>query len=246
MENNDDVEEEEEGVQRKYFRMHADDFQAIVTDKLEATEKQGNTWGRISNEVQVLCVKTITRLILMKGTRKEAVTRTHISESLGKLDKEYRKHVDIVMTLAQASLEANFGYTVTSGDEVRGLKDEDGKKEDYYVFNMLQSSKLQDILSERNSEEAAFNGFCFVIFQILFTSPGKEAELKAIYKKVRDVDSRFPETLLEKSKSTSQKKACPIPELKDDFLGLISKMRRWIFLCGVVLQYGLFYYALFY
>jgi hypothetical protein len=36
---------------------------------------------------------------------------------------------------------------------------------------------------------------------------------------------RFPETLLAKAKYSSSK-ACPVPELKEDFLGLLAKMKR--------------------
>jgi hypothetical protein len=36
---------------------------------------------------------------------------------------------------------------------------------------------------------------------------------------------RFPETLLAKAKNSSSK-ACPVPELKEDFLGLLAKMKR--------------------
>ena len=222
---NDDVPEvDEDTVRPKVFTADKSDLDTIVACVFPTTGAQQAKWQNLSSDAQSLCVKAIVRLLVMKGARNELVTRVQIGDSLGKIDPNYKKHVDIVLVECQKALGEVFGYSLTSGDEVRGA---DGKKEVLYVSNALKSPILLATLSELAEDDAAFIGFAFVIFQILFTSPAKTADSKSILQKLRKIDTRFPETLLGKGKGNSTaKRANPVPELKEDFLGLMDHMKR--------------------
>ena len=232
--NNEIPRVDEDLRQPKVFEINASDLAAVVLVKPEPTDRQRDTWTRILPEAKAQCVKAVVRLLVMKGARKEPVSRSHISDCLGKVDSTYKKHIDVVIVESQSILEDVFGYTLITGDEVRGLggkKDEvggaEGKKDEFFIFNILKSPRMLSSLSELADDEAAFTGFCYVIFQILLTSPGKAADAKTVLQKLRKVDSRFPETLLGRPKSSSaSNKANPVPELKDDFLGLMGQMKK--------------------
>lgn len=232
--NNEIPRVDEDLRQPKVFEANASDLAAIVLARLEPTDRQIDTWSRILPEAKAQCLKAVVRLLVMKGARKELISRPHIGECLGKVDSTYKKHIDVVLMESQKILEDVFGYTLITGDEVRGIgskKDEvgaaEGKKDEFFVFNILKSTRMLSSLSELADDEAAFTGFCYVIFQILLTSPGKSADAKTILQKLRKVDSRFPETLLGRPKSSSaSSKANPVPELKDDFLGLMGQMKK--------------------
>lgn len=216
---------DEDLIRPKVFKAHKDDLDAIVLSSVIVKEKQYDRWRKLSDEAQAQCIKTVVRLLVMKGARKEPLTRNNIGDCLGKVDPNYKKHLDIVLMESQKQLEGVFGYSISSGDEVRGATA--GKKEDIFVYSILKSPRLLSSLSDLAEDEAAFTGFCFVIFQILFTSSGKSADAKTILQKLRKVDSRFPETLLARPKSNTSRRANPVPELKDDFLGLMAQMKRY-------------------
>lgn len=220
------LEVDEDLIRPRVFKAHKDDLNAMVLSSIEIKEKQYDKWRKLSDEAQALCVKTVVRLLVMKGARKEPLTRNNVIDWLGKVDSNYKKHLDVVLMEAQKELEGVFGYSISSGDQVRGSTG--GKKDDIYVFSILKSPRLLSSLSDLAEDEAAFTGFCFVIFQILFTSSGKSADAKTILQKLRKVDSRFPETLLARPKSSTARRANPVPELKDDFLGLMAQMKRYI------------------
>jgi MAGE family len=215
---------DEDLIRPRVFKAHKDDLNAMVLSSIEIKEKQHDKWRKLSDEAQAQCVKTVVRLLVMKGARKEPLTRNNISDCLGKVDPNYKKHLDVVLMESQKELEGVFGYSISSGDQVRGTTG--GKKDDIYVFSILKSPRLLSSLSDLAEDEAAFTGFCFVIFQILFTSSGKSADAKTVLQKLRKVDSRFPETLLARPKSSTARRANPVPELKDDFLGLMAQMKR--------------------
>lgn len=67
---------------------------------------------------------------------------------------------------------------------MRGLKAR-GKRDELYVTNALKSPALLESLSEVEGEDTALMGFAFVVFQILFTSPAREASGEVILGKVR-------------------------------------------------------------
>lgn len=220
------LEVDEDLIRPRVFKANKDDLNAIVLSSIEIKEKQHDKWRKLSDEAQAQCIKTVVRLLVMKGARKEPLTRNNISDCLGKVDPNYKKHLDVVLMESQKELEGVFGYSISSGDQVRGTTG--AKKDEIYVFSILKSPRLFSSLSDLAENEAAFTGFCFVIFQILFTSSGKSADAKTVLQKLRKVDSRFPETLLARPKSSTARRANPIPELKDDFLGLMAQMKRWI------------------
>ena len=220
---NDAPEVDEDSLRPQVFRVDKGDLDDVVNPPLSAYEKQIVKWQNLSSDAKAVCIKTVVRFLVMKGARKESVTRAHISDCLGKVDSNYKKHLDMVLVESQKVLNENFGYTVTTGDEVRGCE---GKKELLYVCNNLKSPLLLTTLSNLAEEEAAFTGFSFAIFQILFTSTGKAADAKSILQKIRKLDSRFPETLLGKGKDNANRRANPVPELKEDFLGLMDIMKR--------------------
>lgn len=223
------IEVDEDGVRPKLFVADKDDLASIVTGTFAITGAQQAKWTNMPMDAQALCVKAIVRMLVMKGARNEIVSRAQIIDSLAVIDPNYKKHVDVVLSESQKVLVEVFGYTLTSGDEVR---EADGKKESLYVSNAVKSPALLATLSELADDDAAFTGFAFVIFQILFTSPAKTADSKSILQKLRKIDNRFPETLLGRGKGNSvAKRANPVPELKEDFLGLMDQMKRWGEMC---------------
>lgn len=214
----EEIEENEDAVRPKIFIADSDDLSAVVIMKMTVEENQAKRWSLLSLDSQTLCVKTIVRLLVMKGTRKESLNRTHLSETLGKLDANYKKHIDAVLLESQKVLEGVFGYTVVTAKS--------GAKDELFVLNIIKSSQLLSTLSEVADEDAAFTGFCYVIFQILFTSPGRYSDAETILQRLRKVDPRFPETLL--AKNATNKRSNPVPELNDDFLGLMGRMRKYV------------------
>ena len=216
---------DEDGVRPKVFVTDKNDLDSIVAGTFTITDAHQAKWTNLSMDAQALCIKTIVRMLVMKGARNEPVNRAQISDSLGMIDPNYKKHVDVVLSESQKVLVEVFGYSLASGDEVRETV---GKKEILYVSNALKSPELLATLSELAGDDAAFTGFAFVIFQILFTSPAKAADSKNILQKLRKIDSRFPETLLGRGKGNlTARRSNPVPELKEDFFGLMDQMKRW-------------------
>ena len=215
----EDFEDIDDAVRPKIFIADSDDLSVVVINKMTVEENQEKKWNTLTVDSQTLCVKTVVRLLLMKGARKESLNRTHLGDTLGKLDPNYKKHIDAILLESQKVLEGVFGYTVVSARS--------GAKDELFVLNIIQSSQLLSTLSEIADEDAAFTGFCYVIFQIIFTSPGRYSDAQTILQKLRKVDSRFPETLLAKSSTAAaSKRSNPVPELSDDFLGLMGRMRK--------------------
>jgi hypothetical protein len=84
----------------------------------------------------------------------------------------------------QKHLFATFGYNVVSDRSLRGTqaaakaqakkagKDVGGDSHNYYVINNLKSPALFQLLAQVSADDA-FVGFCAVVFQALYSSPGK-------------------------------------------------------------------------
>ena len=57
------------------------------------TEKELNNFNSLSKDARNQCTKTISRLFIFKGTRNEMISRSSISDLLGKIDKVYKSHI---------------------------------------------------------------------------------------------------------------------------------------------------------
>ena len=73
------------------------------------------------------------------------------------------------------------------------------------------------------SPHGAYMGFVFVVLQILNSSAGKTQDAAGLLKSLRILDPRFPETLV---KGSSKGVVVPVPELGEDFLGLMARMTK--------------------
>jgi len=221
-------EDEDEDKRPRLYNVDKADLAKLEMYPVQPSAKNESQWNSLPSDEQCLCVKTIVRLLSMKGARKESVTRNTVIDALGKVNTNYKKHINMVLSLAQDFMGKVMGFSLTVGNEVRGLdEDQEGKpkKDEIFISNFLKSPKLLECLSSICTDDAAFSAFAFVIMQILYTSPGRTDESRNILAKLRRVDPRFPETLLAKAKNYTSK-ACPVPELKEDFLGLLAKMKR--------------------
>lgn len=105
----------------------------------------------------------------------------------------------------------------------------------YYYFHYCSrnAALLQELAEGHTDEEAAFIGFTYVITQIIFSSPGKQLSIQGLSTVLRTIDPRFPENLVFKKSSShaasASRKACPIPELKNDFSGLMARLLKVLF-----------------
>ena len=78
-EGNDDV--DEDGVRRKVYKFHKEDLKSIEWDlELDTgmTEKKDDNWGKLTKEAQQQCIKSVVRLFVLAGSRKEPVSRAKV------------------------------------------------------------------------------------------------------------------------------------------------------------------------
>jgi hypothetical protein len=209
---------------RKVYKFHKKDLGDIgqhLALELGLTEKQEENWSKVSVEAQNQCVKAVVRMLVTAGSRKEPLTRAKVLDCVSKVNADYKKHASKILVEAHKHLHITFGYSIITGDKVKGTKK--GKKDDLYVINDIQSPALLELLA-MSSHDDAFMGFCFIVFQAIYSSPGKRIKLQDVMSYVREVDKRFPTTC---TKSSSKgRSSLPIPELGDDFLGLINRMKK--------------------
>ena len=187
----------------------------------EPSKKDGEAWEKMADEAQKVCVREIVRLFLMKGGRKEAVTRKNISDALGAVDEQYKKCLNSVVQEVQLEMKKCFGYALTVINDQQ--QDDRNKKKDadYYLFNIVRSPKLQEILAETSASNSAWLGFVFVVLQSINTSPGKSIDSSRLLRNIRELDPRFPETA-----TTAVSDSVPVPELGADFASLMKRMQK--------------------
>ena len=182
------------------------------------SNKESDSWDGLSKDVKSQCLKAVVRLLMTKAARGEPVTRANLSEVLGKVgDGAYKKHVSMAVNNAAQEVFSMSGFQLSSCLHMKGRKDE------YILFSRLKSPKLQEVLAELSSNDA-YLGFVFVVLQIINTASGRKLELDAILRQVRKIDNRFPD--VERGGGSKKGDTCAVPELKDSFTGLITRMEK--------------------
>lgn len=225
---------------RKLFKgILADEDSAydLETVLYEVNEKKARKFESLSLEAQQQCIRAISRLFLFRGSKREVITRSQLLEYLGKIDLEYKAHCDVVLEKVQEVLLGSTGYLIVDGASIRGCSS--GSKNDYYLVNTLNKHEnLQQILSWHWAEEgqgtatmtavgrsSAFSAFALIVFHSIFNSPAYTILCKDLLRNLRKVDSRFPESLPSHSSKSSANSA-PIRELEEDFLSLLSRLKK--------------------
>jgi len=182
------------------------------------SNKESDSWDGLSKDVKSQCLKAVVRLLMTKAARGEPVTRANLSEVLGKVgDGAYKKHVSMAVNNAAQEVFSMSGFQLSSCLHMKGRKDE------YILFSRLKSPKLQEVLAELSSNDA-YLGFVFVVLQIINTASGRKLELDAILRQLRKIDNRFPD--VERGGGSKKGDTCAVPELKDSFTGLITRMEK--------------------
>lgn len=108
---------------------------------------------------------------------------------------------------------------MVNSDDILGMKEP--KKDDFYLTSNTNSLKLRSILA-RSDKGGAFYGFMLIVLHSILMAPGQKLACRDILNSVRQLEPRFPLDLLV-GKSSS---ALAVPELGDDFLGLIGRMKK--------------------
>lgn len=198
-------------MERRYIEDH------ILPE--EGTKSDMNKWNKLSLDAQELCIKTIARLFILKGSKNEVITSTHIGDALGALDNTYKSVKNPVLSRVQDKLRRSFGYVLVSSDCIIGCG-KTGTNKDFFLTTNLTSRKLWMELTKIN-KDSGYHGFLHVVFQCIFMSKGKRIVCKELLGNLRQLDPRFPSTLVKSSGSKTI-----IPELGDDFLGLLGRMKK--------------------
>lgn len=207
------------------------------------TDKELNYWNQLSNELKNQFLKSIIRFFLMKGmlfpfitvmylkiiyyiaSKNENISRSHIIDTLKPIGNEYRQVTNAILYNAQEKLYNVFGYIVCQSKRI--LLNHNGKNDEYFLSNAIKSPKLQSIIHNQHENTKAFRAFVFLVCQFIYVSPGKSIDAASLLKHLNMLDSRFPVTILIDDKKQNKNKAtAPIPELDDNFLGLMNRMKR--------------------
>ena len=145
-----------------------------------------------------------------------------MTDQLDKIDSEYKKHTNMVISIAQDQLDNLFGYTLVCGSDLP-----DGKQDDYYLTSNLLVQPLLEQLQQTERDTAYYGFMIVILFSILF-APAQKSTCKDLLAEVRLLDPRFPDLLNTKSSSSAvvDKEALAVPELQDDFMGLLNRMRK--------------------
>lgn len=135
-------------------------------------------------------IDTLSRLFLLKGSKKEPILRSHLSAAI---DPAHKKLLNPALLEASNQLRDVFGILLLPGNHF--LLEGKGRKEEFMLISEREESSLRAIVAEvAVSSRAAFTGFSFAVFLCLWTAPGKRLTLEALLRKIRCVDRRFPET----------------------------------------------------
>jgi hypothetical protein len=208
-----------------------------------ALEKEMDKFHKLSADAQALCVKSVVRLFVMKGTilacpifaacsdskmstvsgaRREMINRLKVQEVLEKIDSEYKKLANAVLAISAQELKDVFGYQLVTGQELVGMKD--GKKDEYFLLSTSGSKRLRTLLAQADKSGAYFGFMTVVLFSVLM-APSERVSCANLLTNVRKVDPRFP-LHIATSKNAHSATALAIPELGDDFLGLLNRMKK--------------------
>lgn len=155
-----------------------------------------------------------------------------MTDQLDKIDSEYKKHTNMVISMAQDQLDNLFGYTLVCGSDLP-----DGKQDDYYLTSNLLVQPLLEQLQQTERDTAYYGFMIVILFSILF-APAQKSTCKDLLAEVRLLDPRLPDFQIAKTNSSSnapdKETLLAVPELQDDFMGLLNRMRK-------VRQYITFY-----
>lgn len=190
----------------------------IVASKIK------DAWQRLSHEARTLCLKTVVRLLVFKAGQKESVSRSTINETLVKIDPSYKIYTLVVIDVARVILREDFGFNLISESDLP--PDYDKKKTNLFMTTCLKSPNLNHVIAQAD-ERCAYIGFTFAVFHAIFTSPERKIDFASLNRKIRSIDSRFPET--EPLGANERKKKAntfAVAELGDGFHGLISRMKK--------------------
>jgi hypothetical protein len=169
------------------------------------------------------------------------MSRSGISDVLNKIDPEYKKHLNVVLAKAYVRLNKHLGFTVVTTEAILGYKaaGNDKKQDEYFLTNNLRSDKLQRILSQASSQSSggAWFGFMVIVFFNIYTAHGKRAAVEDLLVAVRKIDKRFPATLNTKKRDGDE--SLPVPELGEDFLGLLARMKKVPLKCDLRCHFSL-------
>lgn len=80
----------------------------------------------------------------ISGGRKEVIPRTAITDCLAKIDPEFKKYTNAVLSHVQTLLLQSLGYRLVSATDIKGLQDP--KATDFYVTSGLYSPRLAALL----------------------------------------------------------------------------------------------------
>ena len=217
------IEELNSNYSRKTFKISKDELRSqkelalISTDFPKPSIKETDNYYKMSVDQRNICCRLVVRVLLMKAARNEPLTRAVVADVLGSFDPVYKKHVSVLLSEARKILALTFGYNLLCGTQLSL----DGKKDEYYLVNQLDSPTLYAVLAEaRKKNDNAFAGFVYVILQIIFASPGRKCDVRTLLRNIRKIDNRFPEMVVKKDKSGA------IPELEGDFLTLLARMKK--------------------
>ena len=194
----------------------------------EVTGKKVDAWTALDAPTRERCVAAVARLILFRGSRNETIHSTKIRECLQSIDKSYSVYWNIVLKDAADVLKKTFGYRVNQGNAFL----EDGDSDKFYVNNTLDSPYLLDTLARGDEKSQAFQGFCFVIFQAIWSSPGHEATGSDLLRYCSRLDDRFPATYLASDSKSGTTYA--VPELGAHFHDLLHRMVKEDYIRKVV------------
>ncbi len=146
-----------------------------------------------------------------------------MQEVLEKIDPDYKKHANAVISKAFGDLKTVFGYQLLTAHEIVGWKD--GKKDEYFLLSTTTSKKLRFLLSKAD-HSGPFFGFMMVVLFAILMSPGERIACRDLLTVVRQVEPRFPMDLQKGGANMQGVVALAVPELGDDFLGLLNRMKK--------------------
>lgn len=166
------------------------------------------------------------------GGKKESISRSAVNDFLKKIDPSeiYCKFTPAILREVQTQIESGCtGYVLVSTADIIGVVN--GKKDEYMMCNGLLSEKLQQVVSlialrkeGGNDQSCSFS--LFVFFAIL-CAPMQRITLESLCAEMHKIDKRFPVSVnLNEKHSTSYGDALPIPELGNDFHGLVKRMKK--------------------
>jgi len=198
-----------------------------------ATAKELAAFDKLSDQAQKQCIRSVSRLFIFKGGRKEVVPRATISDCLSKVDPEFKKYTNAVLSQVQTLLLQSLGYRLVSAVDIKGLQDP--KATDFYVTSALYSPSLATLLhagrsaADSESSNDTYVALMHGVFMVLLTSVGRRSTAADLLRQLRKIDPRLPEAMPARA-SKQAVASCRLPGLGEDFLGLLERMRREGFL----------------